>query len=164
MLDATPHQVLPSERPKQWLNEFTNRTGLWQGVWSMFTPRPVVGNYWFTADIQYDDGRSEEWSSPYWPTESGWTKFQSFRHVNFYNRLNLQRNRPAIPDFANYLLRSAANASDKGSQPAGSQPVALTLYANSYCLIYPEDGAILDPEELTWVTQSKQIAYVKGAP
>lgn len=152
-LDAVPWGALPSKRPKQWLSEFTKRTGLWQGEWAMFAPRPYVNNYWMTADIETADGLRDQWMSPYWPMESSWSKFVNFRHMNFYNRLHLPMNSVARGDFAEYLRNDYRDASGK-PQPARSARV----YLNGVNMIMPDAEQLPAPEEITWVTFSELAA------
>lgn len=156
-LDALPWGVLPSDRPKEHLGELTNRCGIWQGQWMMFAPKPSVNNLWLTAKV-YDSGGNEVdfWTSPYWPDESAGAKFLRFRHMNYYNRLNLPQNQVACRDFADYLGRTLAE------QKGASDPFGVELHSNKYQLISPKTSRLPRSDELVWVTQSIFLVDTRG--
>lgn len=151
-LDATPWNVLPSDKPKELLGEVTNRAGIWQGQWMMFAPNPSVNNLWLTANVYSKDGTPQDgWTSPYWPTESGWKKFHHFRYMNFYNRLNLPQNRVAVQDFAEFLAEELATKHEYDSE------IEIEMQSNSYQMISPEPGLLPSEDELVWVAKTVQL-------
>lgn len=161
-LDTVPWGILPTDRPKDWLKEITMRTGIWQGQWSMFTPGPVVTNFWMTADLPQPDGSTETWSSPYWLDVGTVEKFYRFRYMNYYARLHLNGNRPAANDFARYLLRTRVDESVQSELAAEERP--LQLLSNGLDIVMPSDGSLPPPDELTWLTFSNVIGTSESMP
>ncbi len=147
VLDTIPWAVLPSDRPKEWLKQITNRAGIWQGEWSLFTPSPSVDFHWLTADISRPDGSSEDWSSPYWQQCDAGQKFYRFREMNYFNRLSLNQYRIAAQDLADYLRRS---------QP--DEDASVVLFLNGLKMVDPPDGELPPPSEIVWLTYSDVIA------
>jgi hypothetical protein len=154
VLDVLPWDAFPSDRPKELISELTNGSGLWQGQWTMFSPRPAVNHYWFTATAYGPEGSEvEQWSSPYWPNESTFRKFFEFRFLNYYNRLALPKHRIATRDFAEFLSRSFAN---EQGEP-GVEALRLELYLNNVEMVPLEVGQFPPKEEVGWVVQSTQL-------
>ncbi|MCR9292350.1 MAG: hypothetical protein NXI32_06495 [bacterium] len=157
ILDVLPWGILPSDRPKELLCAVTNRGGLWQSQWTMFTPRPSVNHYWLTADVFDASGQAlESWSSPYWPSASLSEKFLKFRYMNYYNRLCLPKNQIATRDFAEYLSRTLGT--QDGQQ--NPQPVHVELQLNNVQMVPPSDGSLPAAEEINWVVQSKWLETI----
>jgi hypothetical protein len=107
--DVIPAERLPLPQLKQALTMFLSRAGLWQGQWSMFAPNPVINNAWLEAELRDQEGRQTNWSSPYWAEVKGWEKFCRFREINYFNRVPLDQHRPALSDFADWLVRQTAH-------------------------------------------------------
>lgn len=168
-LDAVPWGVMPSDRPKEMLGEFTNRAGIWQGQWMMFAPNPSVNNYWLTADVYNSDGTPQMWSSPYWANAGTVEKFRRFRFLNYYNRLQLPQHQHAAEDFTQFLSHSALgepgllNEYLEGGlvlpeRWGEAEPHRVVLYANGLRMHSPEDDSMPLKDDITWITFSESIA------
>lgn len=143
-LDVLPRDVPGLKGIKSVLNAGLNRIGLWQGPWTMFTPDPVIGNGWFSAELTLSDGSTVKWDSPYWADKSTWEKFVRFRHVNYYNRLYLPANSAGIGDLQDYLARSLVG-------PDSPPVVSCEMSRTRLQLLLPEDGSLPLPDENEWV-------------
>jgi hypothetical protein len=144
LLDVIPPTWPWFSRPKFWLSQILNRVGLWQGQWTMFAPDPVLENASLSAEFEIKDQKPETWDSPDWQHVGTFEKFYRFRHMNFYNRVHLDRNRAALNDFSDYL------AIHNRSSPV----LRLKVFRNSMTLLPMEEASIPDREDWTWVSRS----------
>ncbi len=152
-VDVFPWGKLSSRAPISWVFKFVNAAGIWQGQWQMFAPKPVVSNYWLTAQIVDSQGHSTDWTSPYWPTIGTSEKFYKFRYMNYYNRISTPVHRHCTPDFARFLAREAA-ASNGGTL----DDYFVKLYVNRLDMVDPVDGGFPPPEEIIWIAFSDLAA------
>jgi hypothetical protein len=144
LLDILPPTWPWLSRPKHWLSQVLNRVGLWQGQWTMFAPDPVLENALLSVEFKINDQKSEEWNSPDWKHVGILEKFYRFRHVNFFNRIHLDRNRAALNDFSDYLATHDRQASIR----------SLKIFRNSMTLLPSDNGTIPDRDDWIWVSRS----------
>lgn len=174
-IDVTPWGWFPTDRPKHWVAAAMSSIGLSQGQWSMFTPTPSVNNMWLTADFEAkkspnSNAPDEQWSSPYWMTIGGWEKFHRFRHMNYYNRIQLLQNRAAADDFADFLRRHGPPPTPmaSASYPVESYPIeshpteneyaSVKLFTNGVRIMLDDTDSLPSPDEILWITYSDPIA------
>ncbi len=171
ILDVCPWWPLLN-RPKQALSSVLNRIGLCQGEWPLFAPNPIVDNGWFSADLTDKEGNRFTWNSPHWVQTNSWDRFYKFRHLNFYNRLHLLHNAPAVNDFSDYLARtistdpknrtvdittelpkSEPNPSDRSS------PVReVKVYKISKLMMLTEEGTLPTRDETIWTLRTELLS------
>ncbi|RMF42834.1 MAG: hypothetical protein D6753_06565 [Planctomycetota bacterium] len=141
---------------KRPLSDALNACGLWQGQWSMFAPGPSVNNWWLTAEIETELGR-ESWASPFWMEVSAAEKFRRFRHLNYYNRIQLPQYQIAAFDFADFLRRNRMIDAYE-AEPRQIAARHVRLYTNGLEMVPPAPGPLPSRDEIVWVSFSRLIA------
>jgi len=143
-LDVIPPTWLWFSQPKLWLSNVLNRVGLWQGQWTMFAPDPILNNAVLSAEFEDEEGNTKYWDSPDWKHVGTLEKFYRFRYLNFYNRIHLDRNAPALKDFCDNLARNESE----------SAVVWLKIFRNSTTMLAPDDGGMPNRNDAIWVSRS----------
>ncbi len=144
LLDIIPPTWQWFSPPKLWLSNVLNRVGLWQGQWTMFAPDPILTNASLSAEFEDQDGNTTYWDSPDWKHVGTFEKFYRFRYMNFYNRVHLDGNTPAMKDFCDYIARNESK----------SPVVRLMIFRNSITTLAPDDGSIPNRNDVIWVSRS----------
>jgi hypothetical protein len=144
--DAWPRDWCPWLGAKDRLSVGLSRCGLWQGEWAMFAPNPVLNNAWVVAELEHSDGTKSEWSSPNWSEIGAVGKFRNFRQMNYFSRIHLDRNRKALPDLIDWIVRAQKSA----------QPIQhVKLFRNEVQLILSDDEELPLREDATWIFSSQ---------
>ncbi len=154
LLDVIPPSWPGVSQPKRWLSSLLNRVGLWQGQWAMFAPNPIINNAYLTAEIEDEVGNQTYWDSPDWKSVGTFGKFYRFRYLNFYNRIYLDSNAPAINDFVDYLARTAS----------GSPVRRLKLVRNAMTMLAPEAGSLPTGDDVIWISRSDLLRERRYEP
>ena len=81
LIDAMPQYTRLHGRAKQWVDPLLDVTGLWQGSWELFAPKPDYVNIKILAIIQWNDGTETVWGQPDWNDMSPWQKMRAFRQM-----------------------------------------------------------------------------------
>ncbi|MFO0899587.1 MAG: hypothetical protein U0836_19335 [Pirellulales bacterium] len=104
-IDGIPARGLFHDRLRQRVNPLLYATGLYQGPWSVFTPRVDRENHHLELHIEYDNGESVDWRSPPWNDLSTLDKLTRFRELEYHERLFAASNRPVRAAFAHFMTK-----------------------------------------------------------
>jgi hypothetical protein len=94
-----------------WAQPYLTAIGLGEN-WAVFAPSPRAAVIYSTAQIQYSDGTSSEWS---FPTRSGLMAYSDYRWQKFEEHVRLDGYSGLWKPFAQYL---ASHESTPGHAPA----------------------------------------------
>ncbi|MEM9656743.1 MAG: hypothetical protein AAF961_00145 [Planctomycetota bacterium] len=170
-LDVLPTTYPPLLNAREHASRLLDRLGLWQGPWTLFAPNPIVRNGWLSASVLHEGRRRTVWRSPYWADDSAWEKFYRFRHLNYYNRLDLPRNAAGLEDLADYLMRNLPPQENlRAVEPVvglpltasvgqGGRPAlrSLDLYRNRLQMQLPADEPLPPRDETVWTSSSELV-------
>lgn len=114
-------------------------TGLWQGRWNLFAPKPKMVDVHLTAELTYADGSVHRWRSPDWRALGVLERARLFRHMEYYDTVSSGDNRAAWPALARHLARTEGRA-----RTDGALPVRVDLYRHRVRPPPPGDLGPLD--------------------
>lgn len=158
---------IPIRKP---INTTLNTIGLGQGDWPLFAPNPIINNGTLIAEVQDNENRRFQWSSPDWSKQTVWYKFHQFRQMNFYQRL--PRYPLACENLANYLCKAIPSQQSITPMPDFTQieessppskfipPVReLSLYHAQFEFVPPDDSTLPPAEDVFWSYQMKLLIH-----
>lgn len=161
--DASPDELPGAGYAKQLLVPLLNRTGLWQGQWTLFAPNPKINNAWISAEVYAPDGtQSAFWNSTYWSETSTWQRFTGFRHINYNNRIQTQGKR-AADDLADFLARSLITPTAVATTDR-QDTRRLVLSRTELNVVLPDDGTLPNRDETMWISTSQNLTVREYQP
>ncbi len=104
-IDASPTLTLAHEKAKIFVDPLLDKSGLWQGSWSLFAKNPDKVNSRLSWTCDLENGEIFEGSSPDWQQLSIWQKLTHFRYMEFYDEIRTDKNKGAWESFATFLKR-----------------------------------------------------------
>ena len=112
-IDGLPSLGLFHDRARKVVEPWLRATGLFQGSWTIFTPRVDRENYHLEIQVDYDNGDTLIWRTPNWRELSTLDKLTHFREMEYSERLLGDSNRPVRAEFARFVadcLKPTASA------------------------------------------------------
>lgn len=82
-----------------------DKSGLYQGEWSMFSPPDSV-NTRLSADIEYQDGTMAQWQSPDWRRLSYFDRFLASRRLEYLEKSGNLGGVQFWPELVEYMVRT----------------------------------------------------------
>ncbi len=163
VVDAVPDELPGAGQAKWFVGPFLNRTGLWQGQWTLFAPNPKINNAWISAEVYAPDGsQSAFWNSTYWAETSTWERFSGFRHINYNNRIQTQGKR-AADDLADFLARSLITPTAVATTDRQAAR-RLVLSRTELNVVLPDDGTLPSRDETLWISTSQNLTVREYQP
>lgn len=116
-IDSMPPFCEAHKRAQTALDATLDRTGLWQGVWSLFSPEPDAKNMRLNAVVQFSDGSQYYWSSPDWKHMSVLQRILLFRECEYFDNIAGGSNDALLPHLAQYIARQSTPLFDDNATP-----------------------------------------------
>ncbi len=166
VVDTLPNSWIAMSPLKKWFNTNLGYMGLSQGDWPLFAPNPILKNGFIVAEVVDSENQQATWNSPDWARSSAWQKFYRFRHMNYFQRVGL--NRYVCSDLADYLHRAIpsrvhATPHIRWSESNEILPpaelvlpiVKIRLYQFQQRMILTEETPLPKKSETTWSNRNR---------
>lgn len=155
-IDGLPSLGLFHDRARRLVEPLLRGTGLFQGSWTVFTPRVDRENHHLEVQIDYDTGDTRIWRSPAWTELSPLDKLTRFREMEYTEQLFGNSTRPLRAAFAHYLSRELRPRD-------GAQPRKITI-THHYAVIEPPAEGDAQPLSPSREHPNVISLYVEQAP
>jgi hypothetical protein len=106
VIDALPPAGTWHQRLKDWIDPFTDVSGLWQGDWELFAPDVIKRSARMSADIECTHGVHLVWESPRLNTLPIVERFFRFRDGEYFDTIRNDASSGAWESLADYLART----------------------------------------------------------
>ena len=152
-IDSMPPFCEAHRRAQTALDATLDRTGLWQGVWSLFSPEPDSRNTRLKATVQLSDGSQYYWSSPEWHRMTTLQRVLLFRECEYFDNIASGSNDALLPHLAQYIARQATPLSDDNASP-----VCIQITRDIFDIPPPQHDTML-PLQSDWLNYTTEYLY-----
>ncbi len=152
-IDSMPPFCEAHKRAQTALDATLDRTGLWQGVWSLFSPEPDSRNTRLNATVQFSDGSQSYWSSPNWQQMNALQRAFLFRECEYFENIASGSNDALLPYLAQYIVRQSNPLSDDNASP-----VCIQITRDIFDIPPPQQDKML-PLQGDWLNYATEYLY-----
>lgn len=152
-VDSMPPFCEAHKRAQTALDATLDKTGLWQGVWTLFSPEPDSKNSRLNAVVQFSDGSQYYWSSPNWPLVPTVQRALLFRECEYFDNIANSSNNALLPYLAQHIAKQATPLFDDAATP-----VSIQITRDIFTIPPPQPDDML-PIHGCWLNYTTEYVY-----